>query len=180
MNVNLKSSTTLKPDTNPTLPIERNWLFELITSHRLLAFLLAFWLGGSLMLDLLVMPTLYRMGMMQTASFASVGESLFSAFNGLELIFAAIVLSSVLAHRNNEEMEAHHSLGGLGLPILLLGIAMICRYGLTPLMAGLGMQLDWLTVSEMPASMNWFHFGYWGLETVKTAGLGVLLNRCFR
>jgi uncharacterized membrane protein len=179
MNV-MKSPATLKPNPNSAAAIGRNWLFELITSHRLLAFLLAFWLGGSLMLDLLVMPTLYRMGMMQTASFASVGEALFSAFNEFELIFAAIVLSSVLAHRNNEEMEAHHSLGGLGLPILLLGIVMIFRYALTPLMAGLGVQLDWLTVSEMPASMNWFHVGYWGLEMVKIAGLGVLLNRCFR
>jgi Domain of unknown function (DUF4149) len=153
---------------------------QLMLNNKVLSFVLALWLGGSLVLDLLVMPTLYRTGMMSTASFASAGEALFLAFNSGEIIMAAIVLVAILARRQDRDWEAHLSLGGLGLPLGLCAIALLYRYGLTPQMGGLGIQLDWLTPATMPSAMLWLHASYWLLESLKLASCGILLNRCFR
>ncbi|MBE9028419.1 DUF4149 domain-containing protein [filamentous cyanobacterium LEGE 11480] len=155
-------------------------LQKALWSHRLLGFVLAFWLGGSALLDFVVMPTLYTAGMMDSTSFASAGESLFLTFNSLEMILGAIVVAAVLAHRHEPNIEAHRSLGGLGLPLLMLSIAMLFRYLLTPQMAAMGVQLDWMTKPVMPDGMMLMHMGYWVLETVKLAACAVLLNRCFR
>jgi hypothetical protein len=151
-----------------------------VLNNQLLGCLLAAWLGGMGLLDLVVMPTLYRMGMMRTASFASVGEALFTAVNSLEIILGAIVLVAVLVRRQDPDMEAHLSLGGVGLPLVLLAIALLDRYFLTPQMGGLGAQLDWLNPSEVPSSMVMMHASYWALETLKLSICGILLNRCFR
>ncbi len=153
---------------------------QLLLSHRVLGFALALWLGGSALLDFIVMPTLYFTGMMDSSNFASAGESLFLTFNNLEIILGAIVLAAVLAHRHEPNIEAHRSLGGLGLPLVMLTVALLYRYLLTPQMAGIGLQLDWMVDSTIPASMMMMHAGYWLMEGVKlTAGI-VLLNRCFR
>jgi hypothetical protein len=155
-------------------------LNQLLLNHRSLGFVLAVWLGGSALLDFVVMPTLYFTGMMQSASFASMGESLFLTFNSLEIILGAIVVAAVLAHRHEPDVEAHQSLGGLGLPIVMLLVAILYRYILTPQMAGMGIQLDWMSDPTMPVGMMMMHGGYWLLESVKLLAGVVLLNRCFR
>jgi Domain of unknown function (DUF4149) len=156
-------------------------LEQLLLSHRSIGFVLALWLGGSVLLDFVVMPTLYVAGMMDSASFASAGSALFLVFNHLEMLGGAIVVASVLAHRHEPEVEAHQSLGGFGLPLLLLAIAALYRYVLTPQMAGIGIQLDWFTAATpVTGSMMLMHMGYWVLEATKLTTVAVLLNRCFR
>jgi Domain of unknown function (DUF4149) len=155
-------------------------LRQFLLSHRAIGFVLALWLGGSALLDFVVMPTLYVMGMMDSASFASAGSALFLTFNHLEMLLGAIVLAAVLAHRAQPEVEAHQSLGGVGLPLGLLAIVLLYRYILTPQMAGVGAQLDWLAETTMPVSMMFMHMGYWVLEATKLTTIAVLFNRCFR
>jgi hypothetical protein len=102
-------------------------------------------------------------------------------FNHLEMLGGAIVVASVLAHRHEPKVEAHQSLGGFGLPLLLLAIAALYRYVLTPQMAGIGIQLDWFTAATpVTGSMMLMHMGYWVLEATKLTTVAVLLNRCFR
>lgn len=155
-------------------------LQALLVNHRSLGFVLAFWFGGSLVLDTIVMPTLYMAGMMSSSSFASAGEALFLNFNQIEIFLGAIVLTGVLIHRYDPEMEAHQSLGGWGLPLGMLLIALTCRYWLTPQMAAMGLQLDWLDPEPMPQAMSLMHGGYWVLESLKLFTGAILLNRCFR
>jgi Domain of unknown function (DUF4149) len=174
INRNLSDLQLYSPD-SPWMRLQ-----SYLVSHRSLGFVLAFWVGGSLMLDTIVMPTLYMAGMMDSSSFASAGEALFLNFNQVELFLGSIVLTAVLVHRHNPTMEAHQSLGGWGLPLVMLVIAMIDRYGLTPQMGGMGMQLDWVEPEPMPLVMQIMHVGYWGLEMVKLGAGAVLLNRCFR
>jgi hypothetical protein len=174
MNGNLKLSIKRSTTAPTSAPLSAMF------NNRLLGFVLALWLGGSFMLDLVVMPTLYKAGMINTAAFASTGQSLFSTFNSLELVLAAIVLVAVLVRRQDRQQEAHLSLGGIGMPIVLLGIAALDRYGLTPQMGSLGMQLDWLTPVAMSPAMWVMQGFYWLLEIVKLGGCAVLLNRCFR
>lgn len=159
----------------PTLRLE-----QLLLSHRAIGFVLALWVGGSALLDFVVMPTLYVAGMMDSSSFASAGATLFLTFNHLEMLLGAIVVASVLAHRHEPKVEAHRSLGGFGLPLLMLAIVMLYRYFLTPQMAGLGLSLDWLVETPVPSSMALMHLGYWVLEATKLTAGAVLLNRCFR
>jgi hypothetical protein len=149
-------------------------------SNKLLGWILAFWLGGSLLLDLVVMPVMYRSGMMSSASFAVVGYTLFKTFNQLEMICAALVMAAVLVRRHDRQMEAHLSLGGLVLPMVLLIVAMLYSYWLTPQMSAIGLNLDWFSPPEVPGMMNVLHLSYWALEVVKLTAGGVLLNRCFR
>lgn len=157
-----------------------NGLPQLLLNHRAVGFVLALWLGGSILLDFVVMPTLYFTGMMDATNFASASESLFLTFNNLEIILSAIVVAAILAHRHEPEVEAHSSLGGLGLPLMMLAITFAYRYWLTPHMAGMGVSLDWLTPAEASASMMMMHASYWLLEGLKLTGVAVLLNRCFR
>jgi hypothetical protein len=123
------------------------------------------------------MPVLYTSGMMTEPGFASAGYSLFWVFNRVELLCAALILTGVLSLR--------HSLGGVNslaqkaifLASLLLAIALICTYGLTPQMSSLGLHLNLFnSVSEIPALMNLLHTGYWLLELLKL-GIGAFLLR---
>jgi hypothetical protein len=58
---------------------------------------LGFWLSGSLILDLVIMPTLWTTGMMEGSGFASASYSIFWIFNRIELLCAAAALSSIWA-----------------------------------------------------------------------------------
>ncbi len=151
-----------------------------VLGNKALGFVLSIWLGGSVLLDFVVMPTLYKSGMMTGSSFASAAEALFSTFNSLEMLMGAIVLAAMMSRRHDRQLEAHMSLGGLALPIGLLLISLVYRYWLTPQIGGLGVQ-DWLNpAGELPAAMLMMQAGYWLLETVKLGICGILLNRCFR
>lgn len=140
---------------------------------------LAFWLSGSLLLDAVVMPSMYGAGMMRQPGFSSAGYSIFWVFNHLEVLCAAFVLTGVLVLRNT--IRATITRWAIPMAFGLLGIALIYTYGLTPEMSALGMQLDWFAPSaEMPAAMNQMHGGYWSLEVLKFVIGGALLTASYK
>lgn len=140
---------------------------------------LAFWLSSSLILDLVIMPTMYATGMMATPDFATAGYSLFWIFNRIELLCAAIALTGLLVLRNTEAQPFHH--WAVPLSLSLLGISLICTYGLTPEMSSLGLQLNLFeTGSGVPGVMNQMHSSYWLLELLKLGATGLLLNTIYK
>jgi len=136
---------------------------------------LGIWLGGSLVVSLVVMPALYATGMMAESSFAATGYTLFWLLNRFELLCASVVLTGILVLAQNAGM-----LGGrraIALAALLLAIPLLDTYVLTPEMTALGAQLDVLGDRlTVPSAMTWLHGGYWLLELAKFS-LGVWLFR---
>ncbi len=139
---------------------------------------LGFWLSASLILDWVIMPSLYISGMMTQASFASAGYVIFWNFNRVELLSAGLVLASVLALTNTKSEWRSNA---IILSVLLLCVSILDTYFLTPQMSAIGLNLHMFEVNnEIPSSMNLFHAFYWILETIKLAAGGVLLNWCWR
>lgn len=147
---------------------------------------LAFWLSGSLILDLVIMPSLYAAGMMNQADFATAGYSVFWIFNRIEVLCAAVVLTGALVLQNPIESAAHSGQKFVAkwspiLATLLLAIALIYTYWLTPEMSALGLQLNpFEPTTEIPAAMNQLHGSYWFLEALKLVFGGTLLRLCTR
>lgn len=140
--------------------------------------ILGFWLGASLLLDWVIMPGLYVSGMMTQASFASAGYVIFWNFNRLELLSAGLVLTSMLALCNSQS-KWHRS--AIILSVVLLAIALVNTYLLTPQMSAIGLELNlFQTTTETPAGMNVLHGSYWVLEAVKLLAGGTLLNWYWR
>ena len=143
---------------------------------------LLFWLSSSLMLDLVVMPTLYVSGMMTEPGFAATGFTLFSVFNRVELVCAGIICTGVLvatlaSYPNQVKALFQYWNFNLTLAVGLLAIALMYTYGLTPEMGGLGIGLDALNPqTTVPAGMDMLHGSYWLIEMVKLA-IGALLLR---
>lgn len=134
---------------------------------------LAFWLSGSLLLDVVIMPSMYAAGMMNQPGFASAGYSIFWIFNHLEVLCAALALTGVLVLRNT--ISATISRWAIPMASGLFCIALIYTYALAPEMSALGMQLNWFDSSEVPTAMNQMHGGYWLLEVLKfTVGTTLL------
>jgi ABC-type uncharacterized transport system permease subunit len=143
-------------------------------------FALGFWLSGSLILDWVIMPSLYVSGMMAQTGFATVGYLVFWNFNRIELLAAALVLSSVLA-LNMRPTEVTRSPAAIVLSMVLLAISSIDTYYLTPQMCATGIHLNlFASATEIPTTMNWLHGGYLTLEVVKFVVGGVLLGWCVR
>ncbi|NJM70414.1 MAG: DUF4149 domain-containing protein [Scytonema sp. RU_4_4] len=139
---------------------------------------LGFWLSASLFLDWVIMPSLYISGMMTQSSFATAGYVLFWNFNRIELLSAGLVLASVLALCNS---QSNWRRGAIISSVLLLAIALIDTYQLTPQMSAIGLNLNlFQATAETPASMNILHGGYWILEAVKLLVGGTLLGWCWR
>ncbi|MBD2430071.1 MULTISPECIES: hypothetical protein [Fischerella] len=139
---------------------------------------LGFWLSASLLLDWVIMPSLYVSGMITQASFATAGYVIFWNFNRIELLAAGLVLTGVLAL--NQTQSKWWS-GSLVLSILLLAISLTTTYWLTPEMSAIGMQLNLFeTTAEVPGNMNLLHGGYWLLEVIKLVAGGTLLSWCWR
>jgi hypothetical protein len=139
---------------------------------------LGFWLSASLILSWVIMPSLYVTGMMTQPGFASAGYAIFWNFNRIELLCASLVLASVLAICST---QSKWRLNAIILSVLLLGIALVDTYFLTPQMSALGVQLNIFdTVLETPANMNLLHAGYWVLEAVKLVAGCTLLSWCNR
>jgi hypothetical protein len=149
-------------------------------SNAPLSVLLGGWLGASLILDFLVMPAMYQSGMIREAGFAAAGMGLFGTFNRVEVLVGAIVLVAVLFRQAHRPEEAHHSLGGWGLPFGLMTIALLNTYGLSPYMSGLAAQLQGFDSTTVPTAMGGMHLLYWSLEAMKLGAIAVLLRRCFR
>lgn len=140
-----------------------------------LVLVLGFWLSGTLLLDALVMPTLYASGMMTEPGFAAAGYSLFWLFNRVELLCAAISLTCVLILRYTRHPWQRPGQFTVLLSTLLVAIACIDTYGLTPSMSALGLQLNWFTPTDAPTQMDFLHLSYWLLDLLKLGAGGLLL-----
>ncbi|MEO1182133.1 MAG: DUF4149 domain-containing protein [Cyanobacteria bacterium J06636_28] len=148
-------------------------------------FVAVFWLGGSLILDLVVMPMLYMSGMMTAPGFASAGYSLFELFNHLEMLLSGLILTGVLSMRQTHaddavEISGSRSRWALFLAGGLTAIALLYTYVLTPYMGAIGIALDMPGIIHIvPNTMNWMHGAYWLLESTKIMALGSLLYLCY-
>jgi hypothetical protein len=139
---------------------------------------LGFWLSASLVLDWVIMPSLYVSGMMTQESFATAGYVIFWNFNRMELVAAGVVLTSVLALMRTPSNLPRR---GIVLPVLLLAVSLMETYFLTPQMSAIGLHLNlFQTTTEIPANMNLLHGSYWFLETVKIIAGCTLFNWCWR
>lgn len=137
---------------------------------------LGFWLSSILMLDGIVMPALYTSGMMTEPNFAIAGYSLFSLFNQIELLCAGLILTSILGLRYGRHPWNRPGWVTVLLSLLLLATALVDTYGFTPQMSALGLQLNWFAKSsQLPASMNQLHLGYWLFDGLKITANGLLL-----
>ncbi|MGQ4649416.1 hypothetical protein [Lyngbya aestuarii] len=144
-------------------------------------FALGFWLSSSLILDLVIMPSLSAAGMMSQSGFAAAGYSIFSIFNRVELLCAGLILTSLLALRGTSNLYRHVRRWSIFFSLLLLAIALIYTYIMTPQMSGLAVQLNsWEPVNSMPPGMVQMHEGYWLLETIKLALGTLMLGWCYR
>ena len=147
---------------------QQNW-------QTAIAFVLAFWLSSSVVIDALLMPVMAVSGMMTEPGFATAGYSLFWVFNRVELLCAAIVLTGALGLRHSSGRSIPQS---VALSALLGGISLIFTYGLTPQMSGLGLQLNLFTPPvEASALMDGLHLRYWLLEAAKLTIGALLLQR---
>jgi hypothetical protein len=139
---------------------------------------LGFWLSASLVLDWVIMPSIYLSGMMTQASFSTVGYVIFWNFNRVELLSAAVVLTGVLAL---SKTQSHWRRNGIILSVALLVIALLDTYFLTPQMSAIGIHLNAFDVeTTIPATMNMLHGSYWVLEVIKLIAGGALLNYCWK
>ncbi|NDJ18459.1 DUF4149 domain-containing protein [Myxacorys almedinensis] len=140
--------------------------------HKVLIFTLGFWISSSLFLDMVIMPSLYQAGMLTQPDFATAGYSLFGAFNRLELLCAALVLTSVFTqyHLGHIRKPSH-----VMFSLLLLIASFTCTYFLTPHMSALGLQLNLFEPAAIPAGMNQLHLSYWLIEVFKLSAGGMLL-----
>lgn len=138
--------------------------------QRILSLTLLFWLSGTVILDGVIMPSLYLSGMMVEPGFASAGYSLFWVFNRLELLCAAMILTAafVLHYTYPSRARSYQTISFLA--ILLLGIVSFDTYWLTPHMGALGAHLNLFTsTADVPAGMNQLHISYWVLDLIKLA-----------
>ncbi len=140
---------------------------------------LSFWLSGSVILDWVIMPSLYVSGMMTQAGFATAGYLVFGNFNRVELLSAALVVTGmlVLATQANANKRGAST---IVLALVLLAVSLTETYFLTPQMSALGIQLNLFDAVEIPSTMNQLHAGYWLLETIKLVVGGTLLTWCFQ
>lgn len=141
---------------------------------------LSFWLSGSLILDLVIMPTLWATGMMESSGFASASYSIFWIFNRLELLCAAAILSGIWA-LSKSSSHVNRKPEMFASAVMLMAIAMTYTFVLTPYMSGLGIDLDiFATTKSLPVEMNQMHSIYWVLEASKLGIAGMLLSLCNR
>lgn len=163
-----------------------HFTFRRSSWQSIVLLVLGFWLSASLILDLLIMPSLYGAGMMKQPDFAAAGYSIFWIFNRVELLCGALVLTGLLAlhHRRNSFVviaSRSKSRWTLLASLCLFAIALIYTYILTPDMSALGLQLDLFKPGfEISTGMNQLHGLYWGLELTKLAVGGWLFQLCYR
>lgn len=142
---------------------------------------LIFWLSGSLILDLVIMPSLYVCGMMTSPEFAAAGNLMFWGFNRVELICAGLASTGLMLLSNLANDSGKGRRTAIILSLVLLAIALIDTYALTPQMSALGMQLNLFeSATEVPSGMNLLHQGYFALEALKLAVGGTLLSWCYQ
>lgn len=138
---------------------------------------LGFWLSASVVLDWVIMPSLYLSGMMNESSFTTGGYAIFWNFNRIELLSAAVILTGVLALSKTQPNWHPNT---IVFAIILLTVSLLETYFLTPNMCAAGIHLNLFETSTIPATMNLLHGGYWVLEAVKLVTGGILLSQCWR
>ncbi len=149
--------------------------------QTLILFTLGFWLSGSLLVDLLIMPGLYWSGMMTEPGFAIAGNLIFGIFNRIELLCAAVVLTGFLTLlQDMSHLSRRYLHWAIALAVALLIVPLMYTYALTPTMSAMGLQLNLFETFSAPAAMNSMHQSYWLLEVCKLTGIGLLLNGCFQ
>ncbi len=149
--------------------------------QNLVMLTLGLWVGGSLVLDWVILPSLYVSGMMTSPGFTTAGYLIFWNYNRIELLAAALVLTGVLVLGRTEFSTPKWRSIAVVLSLLLLSISLMDTYFLTPNMCAAGIQLNiFEAVKEIPATMKQLHAGYWLLEAVKLFSAGTLLSLCFR
>lgn len=145
---------------------------------------LSIWMSCSVVLDLVIMPTLYGAGMIQQSGFAAAGYSMFWVFNRIELVFAALVLTGVLALYSMLQPMGRVGKWAIALAVFLLAIPLIYTYALTPTMSALGLEFIPFDLSELhrtiPGVMTQLHRDYFGLEALKFGLAGTLFVLCYR
>ncbi len=141
-----------------------------INWSSIVMYVLGFWLSASMTIDFIVLPSLSAAGMMSSSDFASAGYLIFGIFNRIELFSAALVLTGFLVIRNNFIPHSQLKSEFLSpiLSVVLLAIAIIYTYILTPQMSALGMQFNLFDANyTMPDAMISMHAIYWVLEVTK-------------
>ncbi|TAE58726.1 MAG: hypothetical protein EAZ76_05785 [Nostocales cyanobacterium] len=138
---------------------------------------LGFWLSSSMLLDWVIMPSLYFSGMMNESGFAAAGYTIFWNFNRLELLLAAIAFTSVMAM---SKTRSNWRLDNIFLSCLLLTVALLDTYLLAPQMCALGSNLTLFTANAIDKTMSLLHSSYFILETLKLLAAGVLLHHCWQ
>ena len=155
--------------------------FKQINWSAIVMFALGFWLSSSLVLDCLIVPSLLKTGMMSQVGFASVGYAIFESFNHIELLCGSVVLAGCLVFNYQHSLNRQQANWSIALGSILLLIAIIYTYILTPQMSGLGMSMNLFEpVQTMPKAMVVMHGGYWVLEAVKLVAATTLLRWCYR
>ncbi|MEM8673947.1 MAG: hypothetical protein AAGF83_08770 [Cyanobacteria bacterium P01_G01_bin.67] len=147
----------------------------------IIMFALGFWLSGSLIFDLLVVPGMLTSGMMKEPGFASAGYVIFGTFNHVELLCAATVLAGCLVYRFGYGLTSKINTKSILSASALLAIALVYTYIFTPQMSSMGMPLDMFTIPETTStSMTIMHLGYWSLEAIKLLAATALLRSFYR
>ncbi len=144
--------------------------------QAIVIYALAFWLSGSLIVDFVIMPSLFAAGMMTQPSFATAGYSIFWIFNRIELLCAALAVTGCLVVKNTQNFRSNWGNPAIIISLLLLAITLIDTYTLTPTMSAMGMQLNLFEPATVPAKMNLMHESYWTLELLKIMAAGALLK----
>ncbi|MEY2977088.1 MAG: hypothetical protein ACO31I_15275 [Prochlorotrichaceae cyanobacterium] len=145
-----------------------------------IALALSLWLGGTLLLDLVVMPTMFASGMMLEPGFASAGYLLFHNFNRVEVLFAALTLTGLLAWNYSAHLHLLESKTTLIFTVLLFVIPFICLYGLSPWISSMSLSLDLFDGAQIPTEMFPLQGCYWFLESLKLAAIVAILGVCYR
>lgn len=144
-------------------------------------FTVAFWLSASLMVDFVIMPSLYVGGMMTESGFAATGYLIFWMFNRIELLCAAVIMTGALIFCNRSYLSDRPGYKPIILSAMLLAVALVDTYALTPQMTAMAAQLNLFSpVIEFPAEMAVMQQGYWGLEIIKLVLMATLLGFCYR
>ncbi len=155
--------------------------FSQLDWQTIVMFVLGFWLSGSIILDLVIIPSLFTTGMMGEAGFASASYLMFGIFNRIELLSAGLVLTGFLVFYRNHNFNQKLQNFSVILASILLVITLVYTYFFTPQMSSLGLQLNLFeSNSAMPAAMISMHEVYWILEVVKLAFCATLLHWSYR
>lgn len=148
--------------------------------QTIILFTLAFWLSSSLLLDTVIMPGLYASGMMTETGFATAGYLIFWLFNRIELVCAALVLTGTLAVAHTQGRNEKSRPYAIILSVILLLVALVYTYALTPQMSALGLNLNLFEPAvEVPSTMNLLHESYWVLEVIKLVAGGAIIRWCY-